>query len=83
MKTEEVIKNVKQWTKDGEGKSAIVILIENSSESERMLCSNAAVLGNHGRLTEGIKALLNGSEPFKTMVKEAMMKSFIEKIIEK
>lgn len=48
-----------------------------------MLCSNAAILGKHNRLTEAIKALLNESEPFKRMVKEAMMKSFIEKIIEK
>lgn len=83
MNAKDVIKTVDQWAKDGEGKAAIVILVENSSEDEQMLCSNAAILGKHNRLTEAIKALLNESEPFKRMVKEAMMKSFIKKIIEK
>lgn len=83
MNAKEVIENVHQWTKDGEGKAAIVILVENSSEDEKMLCSNAAILGKHNRLTEAIKAILKESEPFRAMVKEAMLKSFIEKIVEK
>ena len=58
MNAKDVIKTVDQWAKDGEGKAAIVILVENSSEDEQMLCSNAAILGKHNRLTEAIKALL-------------------------
>lgn len=56
MNAKDVIKTVDQWAKDGEGKAAIVILVENSSEDEQMLCSNAAILGKHNRLTEAIKA---------------------------
>lgn len=58
MNAKDVIKTVDQWAKDGEGKAAIVILVENSSEDEQMLCSNAAILGKHNRLTEAQRPYL-------------------------
>ena len=82
MNAEEVIKTIKEWHESDERRAAVVILIDEA-EKDGFLKSDCAILGNNGKIVSGLKGLMKESEPFKRMVKEAMMKSFIEKIIEK
>ena len=82
MNAEEVIKTIKEWHESDERRAAVVILIDEA-EKDGFLKSDCAILGNNGKTVSGLKGLMKESEPFKRMVKEAMMKSFIEKIIEK
>lgn len=83
MKTEEVIKAIKEWHDKSDEKRAAVVILIDETEKENFLKSDCAILGNNGKIVSGLKALMKESEPFNQMVKRANMECFIEKIIEK